>query len=291
VRILITGATGFIGRNVVDYLVLQNKHELITTGTKSKKEVETLFPALKNTTYIQKNLNEKEENYFSFFNNPDKVIHLSWEGLPNYNELFHIERNLPANFYFVKNMIEHGLKDITVAGTCFEYGLQEGCLNEEMPAKPATVYGQAKDTLRKFIEALQNTHKFSFKWLRLFYLFGAGQGEKSLLTQMTNAIIRKDKEFNMSKGEQIRDFLPVETMAEYIALAALQNKIDGTINCCSEKPVSVRSFVESFFEQHNYPIKLNLGYYPYPEYEPFAFWGDAEKLEKMLNYARNLNGI
>ena len=280
-RVLVTGATGFIGRYVVEYLSSHGKHEIITTGTKNKEKAELLCPILKNTIYIQKDLNQQEDNYYSFFRKPDCAIHLSWEGLPNYNELFHIERNLPANFFFLKNMIQNGLPDITVTGTCFEYGLQNGCLCEDMDTRPVTNYGLAKDCLRKFIESLRNKGQFSFKWLRLFYPFGLGQSAKSLYSQMINAISANSKEFNMSQGEQIRDYLPVETVAEYIAVAALQTKIDGIINCCSGKPISVRSFVEKFFEQHNYPIKLNLGYYPYPEYEPLAFWGDTGKLENI----------
>ena len=282
-RILVTGATGFIGRHVVDYLSSLGKYELITTAIASKEAAQSLCPVLKNTVYISKNLNEKEENYYSFFNNPDCMIHLSWEGLPNYNELFHIERNLPANFYFIKNMIQNGLTDITVAGTCFEYGLQDGCLNEEMPATPVTVYGLAKDTLRKFVELLHSTYKFNLKWARFFYLYGHGQGKKTLWGQLEEAAKNNQNEFNMSMGEQLRDYISVECAAEYISRIALQNEITGIINCCSGKPVSVRRFVENFFNERGVNMKLNCGYYPYPEFEPLAFWGDTEKLEKIIN--------
>jgi dTDP-6-deoxy-L-talose 4-dehydrogenase (NAD+) len=281
-RILVTGATGFIGRHVVDYLFSLGKHELITTAAESKEEAQSLCPVLKNTVYISKNLNDKEGNYFSFFRNPDCVIHLSWEGLPNYNELFHIERNLPSNFYFIKNMIQNGLADITVAGTCFEYGLQDGCLNEEMPAAPVTVYGLAKDTLRKFVELLHSTYKFNLKWARFFYLYGEGQGKKTLWGQLEEAAKNNQNEFNMSMGEQLRDYISIECAAEYMSTIALQNEITGIINCCSGKPVSVRRFVENFFNERGIDMKLNLGYYPYPEFEPLAFWGDTEKLSKLL---------
>ena len=282
-HILITGATGFIGRNVVNYFLSFGEHKLTTTAIESREEAVFLCPLLKNTDYITKNLNDKEENYYIFFKKPDCVIHLSWEGLPNYNELFHIERNLPANIYFIKNMIQNGLSDITVTGTCFEYGLQNGCLNEEMHTAPVTAYGLAKDTLRKSIEMLHGKYQFNMKWIRLFYLYGNGQGKKTLWGQLEEAVDNNLKEFNMSLGEQLRDYILIDYAAECITRIALQNNITGIMNCCSGKPVSVRRFVENFFNERGIHMKLNCGYYPYPEFEPLAFWGDADKMKKLLS--------
>jgi dTDP-6-deoxy-L-talose 4-dehydrogenase (NAD+) len=280
-KILVTGATGFIGKYVVKHL-LSLGHTIVTTARKNTEEAVSCFPELKNTLYIQKDLNDREENYYSFFNKPDIAIHTSWEGLPNYYELYHIERNLLSNYYFIKNIISNGLRDITITGTCLEYGLLEGCLSENTNTKPCTNYGLAKDTLRKFVETLQNNYSFTYKWLRLFYPYGQGQQKKSLWGQMQDAISTNAKEFNMSPGEQLRDYLPVEKAAEYIVSAAIQNEITGIINCCSGKSVSVRRFAENFFEQRGYPIRLNLGCYSYSKHEPLAFWGDTSKLMRIV---------
>jgi dTDP-6-deoxy-L-talose 4-dehydrogenase (NAD+) len=282
-RILVTGATGFIGRHVVDYLISLGGHELITTSIKSKEEAEAVFSSIKKTDYIPKDLNQKEENYYSFFGNPDCIIHLSWEGLPNYNELFHIERNLPANFYFIKNMIQNGLNNITITGTCFEYGLQNGCLSEDMDTAPVTYYGLAKDTLRKCIELLHNTYAFNMKWVRIFYPYGHGQSKKSLYSLMEDAISNNAEQFNMSQGEQLRDYISIDRVAEYISKTALQNDITGVINCCSGKPVSVRKFVEDFFKERGVTMKLNFGCYPYPQFEPLGFWGEVEKISNIIS--------
>ena len=88
--------------------------------------------------------------------------------------------------------------------------------------------------------------------------------------------------FNMSGGEQLRDYLPVEEVAKMLVAVALQQKVEGIINCCSGEPVSVRRFVENYLQQHNLRIRLNLGHYPYPDYEPMAFWGDRQKLDGIL---------
>jgi dTDP-6-deoxy-L-talose 4-dehydrogenase (NAD+) len=183
-----------------------------------------------------------------------------------------------SNYRFIKNLVENGLKDVVCIGTCFEYGLQNGCLSEDMETKPCTVYGLAKDTLRKFIEELQKKYKFDFRWLRLFYPYGEGQSKSSLLSQLEKAILDKEKIFNMSGGEQLRDYLPIEVAADYIVKCSLQDEVQGIINICSGAPVSVRRLVESYILKKNVAVELNLGYYPYPDYEPMAFWGDVTKL-------------
>ncbi|MCK4859475.1 MAG: NAD-dependent epimerase/dehydratase family protein, partial [Candidatus Omnitrophica bacterium] len=121
-----------------------------------------------------------------------------------------------------------------------------------------------------------------FKWIRLFYMYGNGQNPSSLLPQLDNALERGDEIFNMSGGEQLRDYLPVEKVAEYVTKISLQNKVLGVINCCSGKPISIRKLVENHMKNRGKTIKLNLGYYPYSDYEPMAFWGDNTKLNSII---------
>ncbi len=279
-KVLVTGASGFIGRYVVEML-LKDNHEVIATSRNEKKA--KTFNWHHKVEYISADLNGLPENSYEFFGKPDLLIHLAWEGLPNYNDLFHIERNLYHNYFFVKNMVKQGLKDVTIIGTCFEYGMREGCLSEDMISNPSNPYGLAKDCYRKFIEILTEQWDFKFKWVRLFYMYGEGQNEQSLLPQLNIALNNNGKVFNMSGGEQLRDFLPVEKVAEHIVKIALQNKVTGIINCCSGEPLSIRELVETYLEEKNEHIKLNLGYYPYPDYEPMAFWGDNTKLKMVLN--------
>ena len=159
-----------------------------------------------------------------------------------------------------------------------EYGLQSGCLSEDLPPQPTTAYGLAKDTLRKALALFTAEQNVSFKWLRLFYMYGRGQNPKSLLAQVEAAALRGETTFNMSKGEQLRDYLPVADVADYISQTARQQQVTGVINCCSGQPVAVRTFVERFVRERNYHLTLNLGYYSYPDYEPLAFWGNNQKL-------------
>jgi UDP-glucose 4-epimerase len=225
-----------------------------------------------------------EVDYFRFFGEPDAMIHLAWEGLPNYKAAFHLDVNLPRHWAFLSNLLLNGLKDLTVTGTCLEYGLQEGCLSESLPARPGNPYAIAKDRLRESLQRLCLQKPFVFKWARLFYLLGKGQASGSLIPQLDKALANGETEFNMSGGEQVRDYLPVERLAEYLVRIALQDKVTGIVNCCSGVGITVRQLVNDYLEAQGQHIKLNYGYYSYPDYEPMRFWGDNSRLKTILTH-------
>jgi nucleoside-diphosphate-sugar epimerase len=281
-KILVTGATGFIGNYVIRELLNKNHQVIATSSSAEKARQQSWYDKV---NYLPFNLaaDFSTINLYQYFNQPDLLIHLAWEGLPNYKAAFHLEENLPRHVDFLTNLLSNGLADLTVTGTCFEYGMKEGCLNEEMPADPANPYAKAKDALRKKLQEYQHSRSFNFKWVRLFYMYGKGQNPNSLLSQLDKALEEGKESFNMSGGEQVRDFLPVEAVAMYITEIALQKEVTGIINCCSGVPVTVKKLVQDYLKRKNKNITLNLGYYPYPDYEPMAFWGDNRKLKMIHN--------
>jgi nucleoside-diphosphate-sugar epimerase len=277
-KVLVTGATGFVGRHVIRSLS-RTGCDVVATAIESELPQE--LGALP-VTYVPCDLSSQTDNYFDHFGRPDAMIHLAWQGLPNYKDLFHLEENLPNNYFFIKNMIEHGLKDLTAIGTCLEYGMKNGELSEDIPADPQVPYAISKDMLRRSIEQLRSVYTFTFKWVRIFYLHGDGQNRSSLIEQLKAALDRGDKSFKMSRGEQLRDYLPVEVAASHIVSIAMQRRVNGIINCCSGTPISIRRLVEEYLERDGRQIQLDLGYYQYPDYEPMAFWGDSTRLSQIL---------
>lgn len=278
-KVLVTGATGFVGNHVILELLKSNNEVIATSRNKDKAKQYSWFCKV---NYIPYNINQKQENVFDLFSQPDCVIHLAWEGLPNYEDLFHFEHNLPINYHFLKCMIQHGLEHLVVIGTCLEYGMKSGCLSEDIDTNPSTPYGLAKDTLRKSLEQLIKKYPITFQWARLFYLYGKGQSSSSILSQLDSALNNGKKKFNMSRGEQLRDYLPAQKAAEYIVKISTQSSVQGIINCCSGTPISIRSLVESHLIKRGQSIKLNLGHFQYPPFEPMAFWGDNHKLKKII---------
>lgn len=279
-RVLVTGATGFIGNHIVQKLLENDDIEVIATSRNIERARN--FDWFEKVTYIEYDLNDNlDEDLYSYFKKPDVLIHLAWEGLPNYKDLIHLDKNLQINYGFIRNLISNGLNDVTITGTCFEYGMIDGCLNEDLHTKPGNSYSLAKDCLRKMLEEIKKEKEISLKWVRLFYMYGEGQSEKSILSLVDRAIKNEEKVFNMSGGEQLRDYLPVRKVVENIISIMNQNEYQGIINCCSGTPISIRKLVENHLKLRNYNMELNLGYYDYPDYEPMAFWGDNTKLMKI----------
>lgn len=276
-RVAVTGATGFIGRHVLAELEIRLIEAIALLRPSTTKIIE--HP---NCNIVRFDLHDPPPNAFELMGCPDVVIHLAWAGLPNYKSNHHYEQELPAQYLFLKNLVESGLKNLIVAGTCAEYGMQSGLLSENIEGPPSNVYGIAKDTLRRHVENLKMTYQFQLTWARLFYTYGEGQSESALLSQIKTAVERGDQVFNMSGGEQRRDYLPVSEVASHLVSLALLNKDIGIVNICSGKPISVRKLVESWIEQNGWLIRLNFGYYSYPDYEPMAFWGDPQKLFSLI---------
>lgn len=278
-KILVTGASGFVGRHLVSKL-LNRGHQVIALGRNFDKAKS--MPWFKKVTFIACDIHDPKINPSKTLIVPDILVHLAWPGLPNYKDSFHLNDNLPKDTIFLKKMIAAGTKHLLVTGTCLEYGLQNGRLSEEILPQPITPYGSAKNKLREFLQELQRTTPFILQWVRLFYMYGLGQNQDSLIPQLDRAIGNKEKSFNMSGGEQVRDYLPIETVADYLVLLLDHPQCSGVINCCSGQPITVRSLVEKRIVEKNSNIKLNFGYYPYPDYEPMTFWGDNTKLQKCI---------
>jgi nucleoside-diphosphate-sugar epimerase len=275
-KIAVTGATGFIGRHVVGFLSELDCYKVVAVG-RSKDRLLQL-----GVDHVALDLNVETSDCYELLGRPDILIHLAWEDLPNYDGLFHIERNLMASYSFLKALVKGGLQNLTVAGTCYEYGLQSGCLTETTPSCPVTCYALAKDTLHRFLEALRGQNPFSLRWTRLFYLYGDGQNPRALIPQLERAISSGAGSFDMSRGEQLRDYLPVERAAALISMVALQNSLDGTFNICSGVPLSVRRLVEERLASKGATMRLNMEALPYPDYEPMACWGDTSRLREAI---------
>jgi nucleoside-diphosphate-sugar epimerase len=278
-KVTVTGATGFVGRHVVKELL--NREHTVTAVARDAARAKTM-PWAERAEFIACDLSTDPAPLLTSGTLPDALVHLAWSGLPNYRNFFHIGTNLRSDLAFLQAAVAAGIPQIIVAGTCLEYGMQSGPLTEDTATAPHTSYGFAKDTLRKSLQLLQQERPFTLQWMRLFYMFGEGQNQNSLLAHLDRAIDQRDGVFNMSVGDQLRDYLAIEDVARDFALT-LENpaQCNGVINCCSGRPISVIDLVTRRREARGSSIRLNPGHHPYPDYEPMAFWGVPAKLDRL----------
>ncbi len=277
-RVLVTGATGFIGNHVIPVLLARNHSVTAVARDVSRARCQDWFRSVR---FVACDIHQiANDNDIGRFGSLDVMIHLAWSGLPNYKARFHFEENLPADYHFLKAVIMSGVSHLLIAGTCFEYGMLNGCLSEDLSADPVLPYALAKDTLRRFLNVLQQDIPFTLQWARLFYLYGAGQSLNSLIAQLERAVIGRDTVFHLSGGAQLRDYLPVTDVADRLVTLLEHPECDGICNICSGEPISVRQLVERHLVSLDRNIQLNFGYYPYPDYEPMAFWGNPDKFHR-----------
>ena len=277
-RVALSGATGFIGRHVLTALAKEGDCEVTAVG----RDVSRITgPCLHK---VQLDIGDAPPDVFERLGRPDLLIHVAWGGLPNYHSSAHLNEELPRQYRFLEHLIRSGLPRLFVSGTCLEYGLVNGCIAESVPTAPVVPYGLAKDILRRSLESLREQVPYGLIWARLFYSYGDDQPSNSLFGQLRSAVDRGHTQFNMSVGDQVRDYLAIDEMAQLIAKLSVRKANQGIVNLCSGAPITVRQLAERWVAERDWRIQLNFGELAYPDYEPRAFWGDRRKLNALLEH-------
>ena len=120
----------------------------------------------------------------------------------------------------------------------------------------------------------------NLNWLRIFYIYGRYQSKNTLFGQIDETIKKRKKIFNMSSGQQIRDYLPIKNLCIIIKLLVDNPKVTGIINGCSGKKLKLINIINKYIG--NTKIYLNKNYYKKPKHEPINFWGCCKKLNKLF---------
>ena len=235
------------------------------------------------------NLFEKDSWKNLLNSSPETVLLLSWPGLPNYNKNYHLTRNLPFFIEFVEALINAGCKNIIVSGTCYEYGNVNGCLEENQKVDPNNAYAIAKDALRRNVQYICEKNNVRWVWVRLFYPFGLDQNPLSLFPSLVKAINENKKEFNISSGNQKRDFISSDKVALNLLFLCINLEAKGIYNCGSGMPLSIYEFVKKIVKENNSSIFIKKGVYPDRIDEPKEFWADMRKFNLLLKNSNLFN--
>lgn len=272
-KVLVTGSGGYIGRHVVKSL-LDLGFQVIAIDIQNQGVDER-------ATVINGSIFEDDESIFAKLQEPDICIHLAWRNGFVHNASTHME-DLSAHFRFLENMIRGGLKNLAVMGTMHEVGYWEGAIDEDTPCNPMSLYGIAKNALRQSMLQLTKENEVNLYWLRAYYILGDDMKNHSIFTKILQAAEEGKKKFPFNSGKNLYDFISVDQLAKYIALAATQKDITGIINVCTGKPMSLADRVEDFIKEKHLDIRLEYGAYPDRPYDSPGIWGNPAKMHMIL---------
>ncbi len=271
-RILVTGANGYLGQGVVQH-ILDMGNEVAAADFKT----DNVDPRADRYSC---NLFEIEDPYH-YFKEPDVLLHLAWrDGFMHYSEN-HI-KDLYLHYSFIAHFAKSDVKMISVMGSMHEIGFFEGAIREDTPCNPTTPYGICKNALRSLTQMLCKQNNKMFQWLRGFYIVGNSKYGSSIFSKITAAEMEGKSEFPFTMGQNQFDFIDYDDFCDQVAKAVNQQVVLGIINICSGHPEKLADCVERFIAENGYKIKLKYGAFPDRSYDSKAVWGDRTKIDKIL---------
>lgn len=272
-KILVTGANGYIGTGVVKAL-LDKGAEVVATDISCDK-VDTRAIKMPCDLF-------SIADPYNNLGRPDVLLHLAWrDGFKHASEN-HI-KDLPKHIKFVQAMAEAKISQIAVMGSMHEVGFYEGSINENSACNPQSFYGIAKNALRQATELFAKEHSFVYQWLRGYYIVGNTSAGCSIFSKITQAAENGQKTFPFTSGENQFDFIDYEEFCNQIASTVMQTEVTGIINCCSGRPEKLADRVERFIKDNNYDITLEYGKFPDRPYDSKAVWGDNKKIQQIMS--------
>lgn len=270
-RIVVTGAGGYLGPRVVERLVNLGHDVLPVVRSYSKS------PFLVNLNQLVENVLDSDFSIEDFGANlPDAIIHLAWQDGFVHDNPSHFE-NVSDHYKFIMKCAASGIKRISILGTMHEVGYWEGAVAASTPTNPISMYGIAKDSLRRaLMRSFPETS--SLRWLRAFYILGDDKRNHSVFTKLLAAEERGESDFPFTTGQNEYDFIQIEELSALICEYATSDNLPtkSIINCSSGFPVALKDKVEEFIANSGMQIKLKYGVFPDRPYDSPRIWGDVE---------------
>lgn len=272
-KVLVTGAGGYIGRHVVESL-LNMGTDVVAVDLRT----EGIDPR---ATVYQEDIFMAKEGIYQRLGFPDACIHLAWrDGFVHQSDAHMLY--LSDHVRFIRQITKEGLKQLAIMGTMHEVGYWEGSIDEETPCNPQSLYGIAKDALRRAVFTMFKGTDVKVQWLRAYYIYGDDKRSVSIFGKILMAAERGDRLFPFTTGKNKYDFISVEELGDLLARCVMQDEVTGIINCCTGKPVSLAEQVEWYIKSRGLDIRLQYGAFSERPYDSPGVWGDTTKLMRVL---------
>lgn len=275
--IVVTGAAGYVGRHVVSALLDQGVQVVAIARPSVRRPLELDARA----HLVVADVLDPSFSLADAVSKPvDAVLHLAWQDGFAHNAPSHIE-NLSAHFRFLEGVVAKGVPRLAVLGSMHEVGYWEGAIDADTPTDPLSLYGIAKNALRRSCETTL-AGRTELAWLRCFYILGDDRRNQSVFTKLLEAVDEGKMLFPFTTGSSLYDFIDVRELGEQIAAGVLATGETGIINCCTGEPMSLRQQVERFIKDNDLPIALEIGAFPDRPYDSPGVWGDATRILQIM---------
>ena len=275
-RVMLTGASGFIGAYVLQALQEIECELLAVSSQDNSQKSDTKVTWVKANLLDQKDVNEIVTKY-----QPEVLIHLAWYA--EHGKFWSSSKNFDwsiASIQLLDTFRRNGGKRAVIAGTCAEYDWSYGYCKEGItPVEPATVYGKCKDGTRRILAAMLEESGVEWIWGRIFFPFGMGEPQERLIPSVINSLIHKSP-IRCSHGRQFRDFMPVEDVASAFVHLALSSNITGELNISTGIPTRISDVVERCIQHFEGNVTPEFGAIKVSDNDPNLLVGDNEKLIK-----------
>ena len=272
-RILLTGVTGLIGKEVIKPLFDLGFE--ISALTIDEVNPDNGVNWIKCNMFDDKSLKEAVEKV-----KPTHLLNFAWATTGDY-------LTNPINFEFVKaglNLIkyfkEFGGKRAVYVGTCFEYKFKDEPLKEDGEREPQTLYAKCKDALHNMVEEYCRLNDISFGYGRIYYVFGRKENEKRLTAHIIKSL-REDKEVNIVNGDFVRDYMYAKDIAGAFA-KFVASDVRGSVNICTGKGISLKEYAMTIAKKLGKENLVNINYENLNQ--PMLIVGDASRLINEVGY-------
>jgi nucleoside-diphosphate-sugar epimerase len=269
--ILLTGATGFVGRQVLR--VLGDRGVFVRVVVREGKQGQLAIPGpIEKVVSTPDLFSESVAWWADVCTGVDTVIHVAWYAEPS--KYLQSAKNLDCligTLELAKGAALAGVKRFVGIGTCFEYDLTGGMLSVQTSLRPVTPYAGAKAAAFMALSQWFPQQGVEFAWCRLFYLHGEGEDARRLVPYLRGKLMAGEPA-ELTNGQQIRDYLDVQEAGRMIVETALSGE-QGPVNICSGIPITVRQLAEQIADKYGRRDLLKFGVRPDNLMDPLCVVG------------------
>jgi nucleoside-diphosphate-sugar epimerase len=279
-RVLISGGSGFLGRNCIPRLLDRGYevHAVLHRGMPDTDDHKNLFFHRCDLMNFQ-----EQKRIFSDIR-PTHLLHLAWYAEPGkYWTSTENYRWVQASLEMIMNFTGNGGRRIVCAGSSAEYDWSEGhCTERLTPLRPSSPYGTCKNSLHDMLVQISRQESVSYAWGRLFFVYGPHENPERLVSSVIISLL-KNREAGCLNPGLIRDFLYIKDAADAF-VSLLDSHVTGPVNIASGTPVSIRDIVTGIANKMGKTDLIRMNEDNPPINEPGSLTADVERLRHEVGW-------